>query len=99
MTEELKVKLIGKLLTGNDIIKELKLRKLDFYNESYPNESAVLKEKLFDAWEIKAELKTTTKIIKPKNIDIAFEDKLWTLFALMGFKLMNKDRHFHIPYD
>lgn len=70
MTEELKVKLIGKLLTADEISKELKLRKLDSYNESYPNESAVLKEKLLDDWQIKAELKTTTKIFKPKNITL-----------------------------
>lgn len=99
MIEDLKIKLIGKLLSGSEILKELKIRKSDSYQESHPNGSAILKEKLLDGWQIKAELKTTTKIFKTKPPDIAFEDKLWTLFALLGFKLMNKDRHFHIPYD
>ena len=99
MTEELKVKLLGKLLSANEITRELKVRKLDSYYDSCPNSSPALKEKLSQGWEIKAELKTTTKIVKLKPHDVAFEDKVWTLFALLGFKLMNKDRHFHIPYD
>lgn len=99
MTEELKIKLIGKLITDTDIVRELKIRKVDSYFESVVNGSATLKEKLSSGWELKAELKTKTKLIKRKPFDIAFEDKVWTLFALLGFKLMNKDRHFHIPYD
>jgi DNA sulfur modification protein DndB len=99
MTEELKIKLINKLLSGNEIGRELKLRKSDSYNESHPNGSSSLNEKIVLGWQIKAELKTKTKIYKPKPSEIAFEDKVWTLFALLGFKLMNKDRCFNIPYD
>jgi DNA sulfur modification protein DndB len=99
MTEELKIKLLSKLLSGNEIAKELKLRKADSYNESVPNGSTILAEKISEGWLVKAELKTTTKIFIPKPDDIGFEDKVWTLFALLGFKLMNKDRQFHIPYD
>ncbi|WP_343303930.1 DGQHR domain-containing protein [Chitinophaga niabensis] len=99
MTEELQIKLMSRLLSGNDIGKELKLRRSDFYNESHPNNSTVLEEKILAGWHIKAELKTVTKIYKPKPSDIAFEDKVWSLFAMLGFNLMNKDRHFHLPYD
>lgn len=99
MTEELRVKLIGKLITGSDISRELRLRRSETYNESVANGSAALEAKLADGWEFKAELKTTTKIFKKKPIDIAFEDKVWALFAMLGFKLLNKNRHFHIPYD
>lgn len=99
MTEDLKVKLIGKLVTGNEIIKELGIRKSETYNESHLTGSAQLLEKLNDNWEIKVELKTKTKIFKKKPHDIAFEDKVWSLFALLGFKLLNRDRNFHLPYD
>ncbi|RQO65187.1 hypothetical protein DBR43_30500 [Pedobacter sp. KBW06] len=99
MTEELKTKLIGKLITDTDITRELRIKKPDSYFESVSNSSALLKEKLSLGWELKAELKTKTRIYKKKPSDIAFEDKVWTLFALLGFKLLNKDRHFHIPYD
>lgn len=99
MTEELKIKLIGKLVSGSEIGKELRLRKSDSYNESFTNGSALLNERLAEGWHFKAELKTKTKLFKKKPIDIAFEDKVWSLFALLGFKLLNKNRHFHIPYD
>jgi DNA sulfur modification protein DndB len=99
MKEELKFKLFSKLLSENDISKQLRLRKADSYNESYANGSAILNEKLSDGWQVRAELKTKTKIFYPKPSDIAFEDKVWALFASLGFKLMNSDRHFHIPYD
>jgi DNA sulfur modification protein DndB len=36
---------------------------------------------------------------KPKNVDLALEDEVWSLFALMGYKFLNKDRHFNLPYD
>ncbi|MEJ7778562.1 MAG: DGQHR domain-containing protein [Daejeonella sp.] len=99
MTEELKVRLIGKLISGSEVAKELRIRRLDTYNESFANGSAALAEKLASGWHFKAELKTTTKLSKPKPQDIAFEDKVWSLFALLGFKFLNRDRHFHIPYD
>lgn len=99
MTEELKIKLLSKLLSGTEIYKELRIRRADLYNESYINGSASLAEKLSEGWQVNAELKTKTKIYKSKPFDIAFEDKVWSLFALLGFKLMNKDRCFHIPYD
>ena len=99
MTEELKIKLIGKLISGTDIAKELRIRKSDSFNESFDNGSILLKERLTQGWELVSELKTKTKLIKKKPNDLAFEDKVWSLFALLGFKLLNKDRHFHIPYD
>src|SRR6476661_5976691 len=99
MTEELKIKLLSKLLSGNEINKELKIRRADSYNESHNNNSASLIERLSEGWLVKAEFKTKTRIYKSKPFDIAFEDKVWSLFALLGFKLMNKDRCFHIPYD
>jgi DNA sulfur modification protein DndB len=99
MTEELKVKLYSKLIAENEISKNLKLRKTDTYNESHANGSAILSERLSQGWQVKAVLKTKTRIFLPKPTDIAFEDKVWSLFALMGFKLMNADRSFHLPYD
>ena len=36
---------------------------------------------------------------KSKPIDEIFEDKVWSLFARMGFTNMNADRHFVMSYD
>lgn len=99
MTEEQKVRLFSKLIPEGEIQKNLRNRKLEYYKESYNNGSTILEEKIADGWKIDAVLKSKTKISKIKPIDIAFEDKVWALFAQLGFKLMNKDRHFHLPYD
>ncbi len=99
MTEDQKVTLLSKLIPGNEIQKSLRTRKSEFYKESYNNGSSALEEKLLDGWEVDTILKTTTKILRKKSDDIAFEDKVWSLFAQLGFKLMNKDRYLHLPYD
>ena len=99
MNEELKVELLNELISENEIAKELRLRKLDSYSESFLNGSGALNEKLAQGWEVRAELKTKTKLFKKKPYDIAFRDKVWTLFASLGFKLLNKDSSFSIPYD
>lgn len=36
---------------------------------------------------------------KEKPFDEQFEDKVWMLFAKMGFTHMNSDRHFEMSYD
>ena len=36
---------------------------------------------------------------KEKSFDEQFEDKVWTIFAKMGFTHMNSDRHFEMSYD
>jgi DNA sulfur modification protein DndB len=59
----------------------------------------LLKEKYNEGWELDREYKTKTKIKKLKSQDAYFEDRVWTLFAKMGFTLLNKDRNFHLPYD
>jgi len=99
MTEEEKVKLFSKLITENEIQKALRIRKLDFYKTSEDNDSKALDDKLLDGWKVDAILKSKTKISKIKPNDVAFEDKVWSIFAQLGFKLMNRDRHLHLPYD
>ncbi len=39
------------------------------------------------------------KVRKEKPFDEQFEDKIWLLFAQMGFKYLNKDRNFKMSYD
>jgi DNA sulfur modification protein DndB len=99
MKENVKMQLISKLITENEIAKNLLSRKTEFFTESFKNDSAVIQERILEGWEIDTVLKTVTRLIKEKPIDIAFEDKVWTLFALLGFKTMNKDRAFNLPYD
>jgi len=99
MTEELRKKLFDELIADEDIIKQVRLRKMDVYQQSLPNGSALLKEQINQGWELGAILKTLTKVTKKKPAAIIFEDKVWALFALLGFKLMNRSQYFDVPYD
>ena len=99
MKENLKIALLGKLISEKEIISNIRNRKSEFFKESINNGSSLIEEKLKEGWEIEAVLKTKTKLILKKPHDLAFEDKVWSLFALLGFKIMNRDRNFHLPYD
>ncbi len=97
MTEKSKIELLGKLI-GKDQIKKVistKQKTEDFLTIK-PNQ---LNDYLIEGWEKDKEFKTTIKIKKNKPIDIAFEDEVWSLFGLMGYDFLNKDRNFKIPYD
>lgn len=97
MREDLRISLLGKLACHEDIQKVLKEKRKDFFVENIkPHfKEAYLK----DGWEIEKEFKTSIRVKKNKPNDIAFEDEVWSLFALMGYKFLNKDRSFKLPYD
>lgn len=100
MNKETRIQLLGKLITEKDIKTNLRLRKNSFNFDSLPiNSKELLEEKIKEGWEVDREYKTKIRIKKLKSQDVFFEDKVWQLFASLGFKLMNKDRNFHIPYD
>jgi len=53
---------------------------------------------LAQAWEVERDNKKSTRMRKPKRADVAFEDLIWTLFADLGFTVLNKDRDFVLRY-
>ncbi|MFV9644987.1 MAG: DGQHR domain-containing protein [Desulfobacterales bacterium] len=57
-----------------------------------------LKEYEDDGWEVARENVNTYRMKKPKTHDVLFEDRVWALFARLGFEQMNKDRNFRIKY-
>lgn len=59
----------------------------------------LIDEVIGEGWQKERESKTTVRLRKQKNHDIQCEDRMWTLLALMGFKVLNKDRHLRIPYN
>lgn len=97
MTENTKIELLGKLINEKEISKQLKLRIKDSLSETIKLKD--LDKYTTDGWEIYRETKSSVIVRKSKSNDIDFEDRVWTLFAQLGYKFMNKDRHFHLPYD
>lgn len=86
-----------KMVSGNDLINIRNQR-------SKTHIFSAIKPQLLDGhlqlgWEIDKELKTKVRIKKAKPADEAFEDRVWMLFARMGFTDMNRDRHLEIPYE
>ena len=97
MTENKKIELFGKLITEKEISKQLKLRNKSFHTQSIKHNQ--LDDFLSQGWEVLKEFKTSITLKKKKSNDVEFEDRVWSLFALLGYNFLNKDRNFHLPYD
>lgn len=54
-----------------------------------------------EGWEKSKEYKNAkfVGVTKEKSIQEQFENKIWLLFASMGFSTMNADREFYMSYD
>ena len=99
MTEELKLNIFKKLISEKDISKELRVRKKAFINQTIPNKNIAEYDDLIeDGWELEKEFKTSKRLKKNKSHDVLFEDKVWSLFASLGFRLLNKNRNLELPY-
>jgi len=98
MTEDLRTTVLSNLISEEEIQKLLRTKKLESYKESFNNGSNALQEKLNEGWEIDSVLKSKTKVSKLKSNEILFKDKVWSLFAQLGFKILNKET-FDLPYD
>ncbi len=73
-------------------------RKSPFYFKTIPKKQ--LEEHENDGWKITpSKLQKSVRVQKPKPHNIAFEDKVWALFAKMGFDYINKDNYFKIEYQ
>lgn len=100
MTEDSKITLLQKLVSGNEIKIQLRTKKKDFVSESILKKNEeLLKDYYNNGWELEREFKTKVRLKKNKTHDVLFEDKVWTLFASLGFKVLNRDRKLEIPYD
>ncbi len=97
MTENKKIELLGKLIGTKEINKQLRLRSKTFNIESIKHNQ--LDDYLADGWEINKEFKTSISVKRNKTNDVEFEDRVWSLFASLGYDFLNKDRNFHLPYD
>lgn len=97
MTEEQKERFKDSLVAEKNFRSTLTARKKTHLFESILPE--LLDRYKDDGWEIDREYKTTIRVKKPKSFDMAFEDEVWTTVASLGFNIMNKDRHFKMPYS
>lgn len=99
MNEDKRIDLLGGLVKDKELNKILKLKKRDYILEDIPINEDLLNEYLSKGWVIQRELKHFYRMKGPKPHDILFEDKVWSVFAQLGFTHLNRDRNFAIPYD
>lgn len=100
MTEEVRVSILQNFISNDEIAKEIRLRKKKYINTTVSNKNISEFEKMIsDGWEVDRELKASKKLKKNKANDVYFEDKVWGLFASLGFTLMNKEQKLNLPYD
>lgn len=85
------------LVKGIELNNVKKIRKQEYYYKSL-NKNLV-EGYLKENWEIDKEFKYKTRMKKIKAFDEIFENDVWMLFYNLGFKMMNKDRSFSIPYN
>ena len=59
-----------------------------------------LKQRYFnEGWELMRDNTNTSRIKKNKSHNVLFEDKVWCIFAKMGFNILNSDSNLKLPYS
>lgn len=83
-----------------DKTAEIKTRRNVYIYISFPSKQIDNIEKyIADGWEIDKEFKTKIKLRKKKESKHLLVDKMWALFASLGFDLLNRNQAIDIPYD
>ena len=87
------------LVEGKNLAKVKTIRKKQYIVAK--ERRSALDELKEEGWELFKEYKDEKWIgvRKEKPYDELFEDKIWVLFAEMGFSNMNSDRNFRMQYD
>ena len=77
--------------------RSINIRKSPFFFKTIEKKKQESSEK--EGWEfIPSKLKKSIKMQKPKPHNVAFEDRLWALFAKMGFDYINANNNFKLEY-
>jgi DNA sulfur modification protein DndB len=97
MTEDVRISLLGKFVNFEESQKLIKEKRNNYYFESIKPQFRDVY--INDGWEIEREFNSSLKMKRLKSNDLAFEDEVWSLFALMGYTFLNKDRNFNLPYS
>src|SRR5690554_5555657 len=93
--EEIKEKLVS---DPSRLGKLHKAKKSEFQHLSVDH--SLLDGYLEEGWEIEGKpLKTKTKIRKPKIHSKQFEDDIWCQFYNLGYRTMNYDENFILPFS
>lgn len=87
------------IVCGDDLIKAKRLRGKTFVEDK--QRRVALPELIEEGWVEYKSYKNAkfVGVKKEKKFDEIFEDRVWSLFARLGFTYLNRDRHFEMSYD
>lgn len=87
-------------IVSGDALLRIRMSRGKTFVESKQRRSA-LPELIEEGWEEYKDYKDHkfVGVRKNKKFDEIFEDRVWCLFARLGFTHMNKDRYFDMSYD
>lgn len=88
----------SKIVTDPSKLGKLyKAKKSKFISKSVDH--SLVDDMLKEGWEEYGRpLKTKTKLRKSKSHDKQFEDDIWCQFYLLGYRMLNYDNNFKLPY-
>jgi DNA sulfur modification protein DndB len=96
--DNIQVDLFKGKLTSDLILlgKIYKSKKRDFLNLSVDH--SLVEYYLKEGWEIERTLKTKTNLKIAKTHSKKFEDDVWCQFYELGYRTLNYDEHFELPF-
>jgi DNA sulfur modification protein DndB len=98
LSEEKKQQLLDSLATDHRFLGKLRNSRISEYEEE-TIEKFELEAYEKNGYEFKpSRLKKKIKVIKYKEHNVAFENKCWCLMYDLGFKILNKNDKFILPY-
>jgi len=89
----------GKILSQAEVANAMRERKKTF--EEKTTWKVALEQEETEGWYFFKDTKSPekVKVHKDKPASVVFENRLWVLFASMGFTRLNRDAHFEISYS
>lgn len=91
MTESI---FLDQLVSEDSLVSELKIRSKGFYEASASKKKVPIYQE--SGWYVLRENKTNIRIRMDKDPYELVEDELWSLYARLGFSVLNKNREFRI---
>ncbi len=91
---------LDNLISDANKAAEIKMRKSIYEYTSISNrQKDDISRCIEKGWEVDKEFKSKTRLRLSKSDKCIFVDKVWNLFALLGFDFLNKSQIINIPYD
>jgi DNA sulfur modification protein DndB len=95
--EEIKEQFLDMFTNPSNLRNLISTRNNQYLTESILPE--LVERYTSDGYEVDKTFKTRVRVKKLKPYDVAFEDEVWATIANLGFKYLNKDRSFKMPYS